>query len=114
MKASSRDNSDVTYSLVPQTENFTINPQSGSVTLSKSLSRDEPDGYATWQFNVKATDSSNSEGYAVVSLILKDVNDHTPVFDTCCLLGTAPEIPNQGNDSFCAVYSFVIVFIPLL
>ena len=97
VKATSRDGSDVTYSLVPQTENFNVNPQTGSVTLAKSLSRDAPVGYDTWQFNVKATDSSNSEGYAVVSLILKDINDHTPVFETCCLLGIAPEIPPQAG-----------------
>lgn len=91
---------------MPQTDNFNTNPQSGSVTLSKALSRDEPDGYATWQFNVKATDSSNSEGYALVSLILKDINDHSPSFDTCCLLGIAPENPQSKNS--CVLLFFLL------
>lgn len=101
VNATARDGSTITYSLVNPSDSFSVDRNTGAVAIKRNMSRDEPDGYATWQVNVMATDSSsNSNGYAVVNLVLKDINDHQPVFDTCCLWGNVPEKSTAGSTVF--------------
>ena len=51
--------------------------------------------------NVRAADESglatSKSGYGVVTVQLGDVNDHAPVFDTCCLRGSLLEESPPGK-----------------
>ena len=80
---------------------FTVDSTTGAVTLRQALSRDWPLGFSRWQMNVVAADegasSTSKTSYAVVSVRLVDVNDHAPVFDTCCLRGSVREDAVGGN-----------------
>ena len=82
-------------------QSFSVDRSTGTVQLKRALSRDLPFGFSDWQLNVVAADESGSltskSGYGVVSLQLTGVNDHAPVFDTCCLQGAVPEGASQGN-----------------
>ena len=63
----------------------------GEVTLAKGLSRDSPDGFAPQQVSIVANDGLNPPAYAVLTLNLTDINDHRPLFDTCCTKGYVDE-----------------------
>jgi len=80
---------------------FSVHRSTGVLTLTKALSRDLPFGFSRWQMNVLAVDQSASAGamtgYCVVSVELRDINDHAPVFDTCCLRGSVREDSSSGN-----------------
>jgi len=71
------------------------------MSLNKPLGRDYPSGFANWQFNVQANDEAGIQtslvGYGLVNLVLIDINDHSPVFDTCCLNGSVPERAPSGE-----------------
>ena len=73
----------------------------GAVRLDQALSRDLPFGFSRWQVNVLAVDEPGSRmsktGYGTISISLIDINDHTPVFDTCCLRGSMPEDSPPGK-----------------
>jgi len=82
-------------------ESFSVDRATGAVTLRAALSRDRPYGFSQWQMNVRAADESglatSKSGYGVVTVQLGDVNDHAPVFDTCCLRGSLLEESPPGK-----------------
>lgn len=89
-----------------------MNPASGLISLNQVLGRDLPSGFPNWQFNVAANDEAgtptSSVGYGLVNLVLQDVNDHSPVFDTCCLNGSVPEGAPAGKISMCIPHARLI------
>lgn len=78
-----------------------INSVTGVLSLSKVMGRDLPSGFSDWQFSVAANDEAGTAtslvGYGYVNLVLIDINDHTPVFDTCCLNGSVVEGAPAGE-----------------
>uniref|UniRef100_A0A0N4ZYG1 Cadherin domain-containing protein n=1 Tax=Parastrongyloides trichosuri TaxID=131310 RepID=A0A0N4ZYG1_PARTI len=64
-------------------EYFSINKYSGVVEVLKPLDRDPPNGVPTWKFVAQAIDDDGKGliGYADVIVNLKDINDHSPVFE---------------------------------
>ncbi len=65
-------------------------------SLKKPLDRDFPGGYPIWPVNVVASDENGSpqtsrKGYGILNIILRDINDNSPIFDTCCITGFLPE-----------------------
>jgi len=82
-------------------KSFSVNRSTGAVSLRRALSRDFPFGFSRWEMNVVAADESGSptseSGYGVVIVELADINDHAPVFDTCCLRGSVREDASQGK-----------------
>jgi len=67
----------------------------------QSLDRDYPDGTDDWLLNVVATDTgpggASLRGYGMMHLRLKDVNDNTPVFNSCCIVGEVAENSNSNQ-----------------
>ena len=82
-------------------QSFSVDRSTGAVSLRSVLSRDLPFGFSDWQMNVLAADESGSptskSGYGIVSVRLIDINNHAPVFDTCCLRGAVREGSSQGK-----------------
>ena len=82
-------------------QSFSVDQSTGAVSLRRALSRDLPFGFSNWLMNVMAADEpgspSSKSGYGIVSVRLIDINDHAPVFDTCCLRGAVPEGSSQGK-----------------
>jgi len=82
-------------------QSFSVDRSTGAVSLQRALSRDLPFGFSNWLINVMAADDSGSPtsktGYGIISVRLIDVNDHAPVFDTCCLRGALPEGSSPGK-----------------
>jgi len=82
-------------------KSFSVDSSTGAVTLRRTLSRDWPTGFSRWQMNVIAADEggalTSKSGYAVVTVELIDINDHAPLLDPCCLLGSVPEDSSQGK-----------------
>lgn len=80
---------------------ITVDRGSGMMSLNQVLGRDLPSGFANWQFNVAVNDEAGTStslvGYGLVNLILLDINDHSPVFDTCCLNGSVAEGASTGK-----------------
>jgi hypothetical protein len=78
-----------------------VDAVSGSVSLVRPLGRDLPSGFGNWQFNIAANDEAGSPtsliGYGYFNLVLLDINDHSPVFDTCCLNGSVAEGAPAGE-----------------
>ncbi|XP_070186866.1 neural-cadherin-like [Littorina saxatilis] len=74
-------------------DHFTINPTSGAVSVTRSLDRDQPNGFAIYQFTVAATDerTNPNTGYASVSVRPQDMNDNAPRFITDPLEGSVLE-----------------------
>ena len=102
-------NSAMIYQSVLQ-QSFEIGRLTGTVTLRRALSRDLPFGFSHWQMNVIAADEAGTQtsrsSYGVVTVELADINDHDPVFDTCCLRGSVPERSSQGNvPTVCLLYT---------
>jgi len=82
-------------------QSFSVARLTGAMSLRRALSRDLPFGFSPWQINVLAADDSGSStsktGYGIVTFELEDINNHAPVFDTCCLRGSVPEDSSQGK-----------------
>lgn len=92
VSASSKYGNTITYT-TSDSSRFGVN-NLGEVTLAKALSRDSPDGFAPQQVTIIANDGLNPPTYAVLNLNLTDINDHRPLFDTCCTKGYVDE--NSG------------------
>lgn len=74
-------NSEVTYSSRDIPDTFHLDAQSGFLTLVQSLDYEEEESYI---FQVWATDHGDAplSSSALVEVVVVDVNDHTPVFDS--------------------------------
>ncbi|XP_070186903.1 neural-cadherin-like [Littorina saxatilis] len=61
-------------------DHFIIDPISGAISVTRSLDRDQHNGFAIYQFTVAATDelTNPNTGYASVSVGPRDENDNTP------------------------------------
>ena len=89
--------------------------------MTRPLDRDLPRGRAVWNFNVLAHDEPSTAasegglqpsltGYAEVRVVLRDINDNTPVFDRARLTGRVAEHSPAGT-----IYRFCSAsFQPLL
>jgi len=90
-------------------QSFTVGQSTGAVSLQRALSRDRPFGFTRWRMNILAVDESGSStsksGFGTVTVVLEDVNNHVPVFDTCCLRGSVREGSAQGKVLTLAVFS---------
>lgn len=82
--ADAGDNAKVTYSLVTDTKDFSVDKISGSLTVSNNLDRERQELY---ELRIRATDGGgkgpdNPPLYseAVVRIIIDDINDNTPKF----------------------------------
>lgn len=77
-------NQQIVYSLEGQGvgEFFDIDRLTGEIRVLKSLDRDPPTGIPKWEFVVCAVDDNGNGlvSYANVKVILKDINDHAPIF----------------------------------
>ncbi|XP_061183428.1 neural-cadherin-like [Saccostrea echinata] len=77
---------------------FSIDKNSGVITINGELDRDKPDGRAVYQFTVLAIDEPAAEshltGYATVRVFPLDINDNRPKFDANSLIGSVNEMSN--------------------
>jgi hypothetical protein len=91
----------IVYSLEGQGvgEFFTIDKYSGEISVLKPLDRDPPAGVPVWEFVVHATDEDGTGlvSYANVRVVLKDLNDHAPIFIEH-LVGTVEENREPGSN----------------
>ncbi|XP_050421332.1 DE-cadherin isoform X2 [Adelges cooleyi] len=76
----------IVYSVVKEEQRklMTID-NNGCLSLIKPLDRDPPNGYATWQVAIQASDEGGGpkclQATTEVIIVLKDINDNAPVLD---------------------------------
>lgn len=79
---------------------FSIDRNSGAISINGKLDRDRPDGRDVYQFTVLAVDEPAAEshltGYATVQVFPLDVNDNKPKFDSNSLIGSVREMSGVG------------------
>ncbi|KAF4525611.1 hypothetical protein B566_EDAN001210 [Ephemera danica] len=78
--ADAGDNARVTYSLVTDTQDFSVNPTTGVIIVSNKLDRERQ---ANYELKIKATDGAKDRplaSFAVVRVTIDDVNDNAPAF----------------------------------
>eukprot|EP00105_Crassostrea_gigas_P039530 XP_019923678.1 PREDICTED: neural-cadherin-like [Crassostrea gigas] len=75
---------------------FSINRNTGAISINGKLDRDQPDGRDVYQFTVLAVDepaaASHLTGYATVQVFPLDVNDNQPKYDSNSLIGSVREM----------------------
>lgn len=79
---------------------FSIDRNTGAISINGKLDRDQPDGRDVYQFTVLAVDEPAAEshltGYATVQVFPLDVNDNQPKFDSNSLIGSVREMSGVG------------------
>nr|AUG84445.1 fat [Platynereis dumerilii] len=81
MDADNGINSSLTYSMLPGSSGvFAVNRTTGMIYLAKSLSQSTQNSY-TVQIEARDAGSPSLSSSTSVSIILRDVNDHTPDFE---------------------------------
>ncbi|XP_048742923.2 neural-cadherin-like isoform X4 [Ostrea edulis] len=75
---------------------FTINKNTGAISINGELDRDKPNGREVYQFTVLAIDEPTADshltGYATVQVFPLDINDNSPQFDPNSLIGVVNEM----------------------
>ena len=114
-------NTNITYSIKEENDNFAINSLSGVVTTKKSLDAEELT--VVEEFIVVAMDSdgiTSQSAMTVVAITIIDVNDHAPEFskDTFqefisedAMNGTLLMVPGVANDSDTSTQNSKIMYI---
>nr|CAB3264692.1 protocadherin 18-like [Phallusia mammillata] len=73
----SSTNGDLSYSLTGGDGSFAIEPRSGSISLVRSIDREQ---YSQWTITVTATDGGGQKAMCTLNVFVTDVNDNTPQF----------------------------------
>jgi hypothetical protein len=80
---------------------FSINKDTGAISINGELDRDKPNGREVYQFTVLAIDEpaadSHLTGYATVQVFPLDINDNRPQFDPNSLIGVVNEMSAPGE-----------------
>jgi len=105
----------IVYSVVKddQRKLMTIN-KNGCLSLIKPLDRDPPNGYATWQVIIQASDEGGGpkslQQTTEVIIALRDINDNAPYLDMVSLLiielSLFVFLVGSFNDSVCLKYKY--------
>ncbi|XP_020621470.1 cadherin EGF LAG seven-pass G-type receptor 2-like [Orbicella faveolata] len=90
-------NAYVTYSLVPDVNNhsldFSISPVNGTIRSAKQLDRETiSEYYLTVKAENDAVQSQRRSSTVTVKVTLEDINDHVPIFDEQFYTETATEV----------------------
>ena len=70
---------DITYSFLGGSTEFSLDPQSGEVTVSEGVILDY-ESKKSYLIDAIARDLSNRQDYCLLNITVLDVNDHPPVF----------------------------------
>ena len=88
---------EITYSIVSGNtldEAFAVDPMTGELYLTKNVNYDQTDGKGFFELRIQASDNGSPPQTAdvVVNVIIRDENDHEPVFDVTTYYGTVSEV----------------------
>jgi len=83
----------IVYSVVKEDQQSLMSiDKNGCLSLIKPLDRDPPNGYATWQVIIQASDEGGAppkslQASTEVIIALRDINDNAPFLDmVSCIL----------------------------